>query len=475
MPKKNGFFYFMLEYRKQANAKGRKFHNLGEVSPLAGKIWEKMDRKQREPYVQQAKCGDKKQDGPRYSKTPPETYVKQEKMDEGEERADLIITRIKKQLWEAELLEDKGLDKVDFYIISMVHFCRSDKGTYIPAELGVVLFNLECGVKEQLHILINPGSIPLGSAFDAQTHSKETHGLPLPPNALGLSDYEEITKKLLTFLKVEQDIPPLFTDAKDIPMVESMLRDILGHHINGKDLYVSAVAKLFFELKLAAEYHMMSMTCFPSIEAAQAIIDNDEFSHTLNISCEYHESCGETMVCALSKCIRWTYSIANNCCKEMAIIPIPGKHIPVDFKSDTPESLLEQSIDMNNEVKVMDSGDLSVISQMRKLGDERFADCETDHSLKSKPDLDELLKQQATGETDIRRVNLHKPQILEKDEYRRGMESLLRDSEMPILNVRGRCRSRGIGFDDPSPSVTGRGHGSIIRRGAYYDPRRRGR
>lgn len=402
MPKKNGFFYFMLQYQKQEIAKGRRFRNLGEVTPLAGKIWEKMNSREREPYILQANRETKiKKERPQSSRRS-ETYGKQKKMDEGKEKVDFIKQSIKQRLWQAEM--DDGLDKEEFYIISMTYFCRTSVSSYVPAELGVVLFSLECGVKEQLHMLINPGSIPLGSAIDAQDHAKKTHGLPLPPNALGVGDYDEISTKLLRFLKVKQNIPELFTVAKDVPIVQSMLSAILGNHITGKRLYVSSVAELFFELKQSVEYHMMSTTVFPSIAAAQAIIDENEFSFTENISCEYHEPAGMVMECALAKCIILTYIIASNCCNEMGIDLIPGQHIPANWKPHTMKSLLDVSVELQETNDFGDAEGLSESQQRLQSYEERFVDSSGasesqatgSYSSRKTPSLDEMLRQQAT-------------------------------------------------------------------------------
>uniref|UniRef100_A0A182LT72 Maelstrom domain-containing protein n=1 Tax=Anopheles culicifacies TaxID=139723 RepID=A0A182LT72_9DIPT len=437
-----------------------------------------MDSRRREPYIQQAKQEGSKQNQSRCARSS-EIDDKQEIKHETMDKIELIRDSVKERLWQAELAD--GLDKQVFYLISMTYFCQTSNG-YVPAELGVVEFNLECGVKEHLHILIKPEIIPLGFALDAQLHAEKTHGLPLPPNALGVGDYDEIATKLLAFLKVEQSFPPLFTDAKDISMVESILGDILGKQIAGKRLGVSSVAELFFQLKQGAEYHMMSATLFPSVEAAQAIIDENEFSYVQNISCEYHESCGKIMECALSKCIQWAYIISSNCCMEVNVDLIPGKHIPADWEPITTNSVQDASIELND---VMDNGEPDV-SQNRERLEDRYADCEPGCSgirqpakqaryvsQDPKPDLDELLKQQASGEAYIKRVDLHEPQFLEEDEHRRGMVIRLKESQLSILNVLGPGRGRGIPVDElPPPAVMGRGHGSIHRRGPYFNPRR---
>uniref|UniRef100_A0A182S2A3 Maelstrom domain-containing protein n=1 Tax=Anopheles funestus TaxID=62324 RepID=A0A182S2A3_ANOFN len=224
-----------------------------------------------------------------------------------------------------------GLDKEEFYVVSMVYFGHTVEGTYIPAELSVVKFNLKCGVIDQFHIHVSCEKLPLAVAHQAKEHALNTHGLPLPPYALGVANYDAISSNLLTFLQVKEEIPPLFTDVKQVSIVKNMLTTILGHHIKNKPLHISSVADLFFEMKQGAEMHMMSMTVFPSVKAAQEILDKDEFYDTRNICCEYHEALSLHDECALSKCMRWAYTISANCCLEMTIDLIPGRHVPFGF------------------------------------------------------------------------------------------------------------------------------------------------
>ncbi|XP_052900041.1 protein maelstrom homolog [Anopheles moucheti] len=209
----------------------------------------------------------------------------------------------------------------------MKYFCRRFDGGYVPAELGVAKFSIEDGVKDQLHMHINPVSIPIGMQYEAQQHAN-THGLPLPPHALGGTNMNEIAQKLLTFLDVKKEIPLLFTDAKNIPQVEQMLGEILGYHINGKTLYIGSMAELLFQLKQAAEYHMMSLKVFPSVTKAQQFLDDTTLILTTGISCEYHESLEFVAECALSECLCWSYTATLSCCLEMIVEPLPGKHYP---------------------------------------------------------------------------------------------------------------------------------------------------
>ncbi|XP_049277215.1 protein maelstrom homolog [Anopheles funestus] len=480
MSKKNAFFYFMIEYKTREEAKGRRFRNIAEVTPVAGKLWEHMNAKQRAPYQEIAAKKRKEEREQKSCSRSSKIDNIYGKNDLEEKKADIIKKSVKDQLWRAEM--EEGLDKEEFYIISMAYFCRTDEGAYIPAELGVIRFSLECGVKDQLHIHINCEKLPLGVALQAKEHATNTHGLPLPPNALGVTDYNNISSNLLTFLQVKEEIPLLFTDAKEVPIVKNMLTTILGNYTKSKPLRISSVADLFFEMKQGAEMHMMSMKVFPSVKAAQDIIDEDPFSYTENISCAYHESCALTQECALSKCIRWAYTISKVCCFEMNIDLIPGKHVPIGWELDLPESLLDNEVEIiapNN-----DSSDLedSKVAKRPRL-DDRYNDSESGcsgiggqyHAI-DKPDR----SQREFGHDSL--LERGHDLLLGRGQdplLGRGQDPLLERGRDPLLE-RGQDPLLGRGQDpllergqDP---LLGRGHGLLLGRGYRpqlgrgYDP-----
>lgn len=334
MPKKNAFFYFMIEYKKQEEAKGRKFRGLAEVTPLAGKIWEKMDAKQREPYIQQANVANNRDNagklnslGIKISEIDKQLHAKAEKV---QTIKNLIAERVKS----AE--SRHALEKEVLYVISVAYFGRTLEGEYIPAEMGVVKYCLKDGVMDRMHMYINPGEIPVGAAYSVYKHTNDTHQLPLPPNARGTKSSDEIAQCLLKFISAEEEIPPLFTDEETLPIVESMLRKMLRNHIKSEMLYVCPLSELFCKLKQATERHSMNKSTFPSVLMAQHILKMDCYGHAVGISCDHHEEKFILLHCALSQATRWAYIISKYCCLDMGIECIPGKHIPVPL--DDPQS-----------------------------------------------------------------------------------------------------------------------------------------
>uniref|UniRef100_A0A182S6F4 Maelstrom domain-containing protein n=1 Tax=Anopheles maculatus TaxID=74869 RepID=A0A182S6F4_9DIPT len=314
MPKKNAFFYFMLEYKALEEAKGRKFKNIGEVTPFAGEMWQKMDAAKRERFFLIA------------NQAQNATIKLEEKVQECAEKKDatkdLLQERVKRAVSRNELTKE------EFYLISMGYFCRTIDDVYIPAEIGVIKYSLKCGVQEQFHIIIDHEKLPTGMAYEALHHSEGTHALPLPPHGLGVKDYDEIALKLLTFLRAENEMPMLFTAAKEASAVYSMLCDILGEHMQNRSLHICSVAELYMLLQHASVRSNQDKPALKTVHIAQKLLDDDVFSYTEGISCDYHEYRSLLIHCCLSQCIRWAYSISRDCCADMGIELIPGMHTP---------------------------------------------------------------------------------------------------------------------------------------------------
>ncbi|XP_052893442.1 protein maelstrom homolog [Anopheles moucheti] len=328
MPKKNGFFYFMLEYKQRKQADGRSVLSLALISADAGKIWEKMNAAQREPYIHRAKSVQNEGGLEKLNSLGIAISEIDKQLRSKEEHVQMINKLVADRVARAE--SRKELAKEVVYIISLSYFGHAMQNKYIPAELGVVKYSLQCGVIDRLHMYFNPGEIPLGAAHSVLTHTKETHQLPLPPDAWGTTDKNEVAVALISFLGAENEIPPLFTDEETLPIVEGMLRDLLDDCIENKMLYVCPMSELLCRLKQATERHFEGKATFPSALTAQHILKMDSYGFALGISCEYHERELNVLNCALSQATRWAYTLSKYCCLHMGIECVPGKHIPPD-------------------------------------------------------------------------------------------------------------------------------------------------
>ncbi|XP_053672443.1 protein maelstrom homolog [Anopheles nili] len=479
--KKNAFYYFMMEFKKKEEAKGRNFKSIHDVTSLAGAIWPKMNQHQRLPYEQMAKQKIESTHGEKFTNLGiPFSRIDAERREK-ELKEEQKISRVTSLVSDA--VAKNALESQDFYIISMGYFCVTSTGSYIPAELGVIRYSLEGGVKDKLHMLINPGPLPLGMALEAQTHSDEDHQLPNPPNAMGEKDFDEIAMKLLSFLLKGESMPLLFTNQDEVAGVENMLCDILDQHMEGSSLIVCRVSHLFFQLKQNAEKYMMSHVNFPSEHMAQQIITRDPYDFTKGISCDFHEAKDNVKHCALSRCVRWAYVISDNCCVEMGIEPLPGVHLPANANINPTPSTCD-TMSFVSQCSYMSSSNVSQLTQpvierrassslSSQMPNERasgsgIANPHTNpwgwqpaglyHQTQpddDKTELQETIKRDA--ETSSSSFNKSWGESAQKQmSYGRGSSVALKQAKTIIANIRGAGRGRGM--LDQFPPLGGTGH-----------------
>lgn len=329
---KGPYYFFMMEFKKKQEAAGHIFRGgVHEVQQRASPYWNTMTNAQKEPYQKMAQEHRDwlRENGEKYtSQGIPLTMVEAEQKAK-QAKGDLIKNTISDMLDKA--VANNELEKLEFYFISFAYFCVTSGGTYIPAEMGLVRYSLKDGVMDKLHMFIDPGKLPLGMAYDAKQHSESDHQLPIPPDAKGEKDNDEIILKLFSFLSQQEKMPPLFTETNDIRMVENILKGILNQgSMDENTLLVCPLSELFYQLKRATESFGLDIKTFPSVHIAQAIIQKDVYEYTKDISCEFHEDQGNGKYCPLSRCVRWAYIISDSCCLDLSIEMKPGRHLPMN-------------------------------------------------------------------------------------------------------------------------------------------------
>lgn len=329
---KGPYYFFMMEFKKKKEAEGYVFRGgAHEVQQKASPYWNDLTEKEKEPYQKMAREHREwlRDNGEKYtSQGIPLSMVEAEQKAKLQ-KADTIKNTITTMLETA--VANNALEKQEFYFISFAYFCVTSAGTYIPAEMGLVRYSLKDGVMDKLHMLINPGKLPLGMAYDAKLHSESDHQLKIPPDAEGEEDNDEIILKLFSFLSQNEKMPPLFTDSNDIRMVENILKGILNQGaMDENTLLVCPLSELFYHLKLATESFGLDIKTFPSVHIAQAIIQKDVYEYTKDIACEKHEELGNGKYCPLSKCVRWAFIISDSCCLDLSIEMKPGRHLPMN-------------------------------------------------------------------------------------------------------------------------------------------------
>lgn len=127
--------------------------------------------------------------------------------------------------------------------------------------------------------------LPLGFRYEALSHSRDTHQLPIPPDCKGEKNYQKILQEIIKFLGPE--LPPLFTMKEDIPMIKSFFKQFCALTDEDYNHYrVYPLHQLFFDIKQeAVKININNMTGFPSIYIAEAHLKRDRYAFVGNIAC----------------------------------------------------------------------------------------------------------------------------------------------------------------------------------------------
>lgn len=326
---KGPFFLFMLEFRRQEEIKGRIFSDGNEILQDAEASWKLLSKTERQAYKDQSMAyrNVQKQNinktGHQLSKIKMDQrkQIKKQKLIDNA-ISEMIQAGIRKNL----------LEKLKMYFISVNHFCKDQSSGYVPAEIAIIKYTLENGILGKFHDLINPINLPLGLALEANQYSNETHALPIPPNALGETDFAVVLRKVLEFTGYNKPYKlfPIFTDAKEVAVVESVLTQLIKASKTNFQFLVISLAEFLFHLKRGTEKYGLDICIFPDKTLAELLLKNDEYEYTTGIACEYHEYIENPKFCALSKVCRWAYTISSTCCPDLSIDLIAGCHFPSD-------------------------------------------------------------------------------------------------------------------------------------------------
>ncbi|XP_065084893.1 protein maelstrom homolog [Ochlerotatus camptorhynchus] len=330
---KGPFFFFMLEFRRREETKGKSFPGgMEQVMQEAGPSWNRLKEAERQVYKDQAaayKNQPKQNYGEKYTaQGVPYSLVEMQKQEllKKQQTIGLVISEMIQTA-----MHNNVLEKMQMYFISINHFCKTSTNVFVPAELAMVQYNLELGVQAKMHELINPVKLPLGLALEATQLSEETHELPIPPNAMGETDLDNVLQKILNFTDYKNNTQkqfPVITDEKQVPVVESILEQCDEDSKIDYRFLVIPLGEFFFHLKRATEKYGLDICTFPSKTIADILLKKDTYEYTSGIACDFHEKRGNTRFCALSKAVRWTYILSDNCCLDLSIDLIAGCHLP---------------------------------------------------------------------------------------------------------------------------------------------------
>ncbi|XP_064544976.1 protein maelstrom [Drosophila montana] len=354
-PKKhNGFMMFVQEWRKN-DSEGRKM-SMPQAVSKCGELWKRMNAQQRGPYNGSAKDADVV------------TRCKVERMNchgqalsavQREEREAADRQMVMKRKIERMVLDGKAqhdLENTKFIFAAFNYFTKAiTNDIYIPAEFAACEFALKSGKTSLYSSHINPGQLIFGQGSDTQHHTSNTHQLPLPPNALGEADIGRLYVSIVEYLRGCQDgaghpNDPLvvFTSSELVPVVRGCFRYLESDCDEVQEnIEVYDIQYLFYVLKK----EVMDIADLPNEHINKSITDNlfvnDFFEYHSGISCQFHEDNDRGKYCTQSKVARWCYLFSDYMCGDLAIKPLPGKHMPPrqepKFRVINPEEPSENS------------------------------------------------------------------------------------------------------------------------------------
>lgn len=218
--------------------------------------------------------------------------------------------------------------------------------------MALIKFSFENGMESRFQTLLRPDDIELGYRYMAKSHADDTHKLPLPPDALGVKNFQKVfnvVRAQLPSREVDGGKPIVFTcfndrmdDSDTILVVKSVLDQISG----GKsDIDVYALPELFFaiNMKLAA---LGRCDPLPNVNIARALLRGNRLFLSAGYSCKYHEEADVHEHCALAQASAVSFLLASLLCKPMQIDMVAGKHKPKETAvSDLCSSMSEMSFD----------------------------------------------------------------------------------------------------------------------------------
>jgi hypothetical protein len=241
--------------------------------------------------------------------------------------------------------ENGDLDTKVFYIMSGSVFYE-DSNLILPAEISFAKFSLKEGITDTLHLEINPGELPIGSAYIAQNIADSTHRYPLPPECFGESNYLKILMRIMEFLPEDEKLPIFFCDGIDDISTESktfknnqrilkFIFEAAQEYDVASDMKIYSILELFHFLQevtteLRNDQNPESFgKPFRNLNSALCAFKQTEAEFLyISEACTFHEGNDSIGFCCLNKCIRFGYIILKWCAAGFKYKLKPGCHFP---------------------------------------------------------------------------------------------------------------------------------------------------
>ncbi|KAL0878700.1 hypothetical protein ABMA27_003755 [Loxostege sticticalis] len=343
MPKKqprNSFYFYMVDFREQQKKKGINYETMAEVAEAAGPLWRDAPPNIRAKFEEMAKKEKQKRNIPEMKFTstgvPLSEIERQEKELRDAEEAERqdIKNMVKLKCFNGAIMQEY------FYVIDVNYYCKTGSD-YLIGESTVLRFNIQDGIKDHYHQILNPGHIPVGYAYDVKLGSQEI-GLDMPDETTkNPREVYETLAYIVDYLKQHETnagMPPLYTMPDKVAPVQNFILQMCAK--SGEDDSIFRIYKLdtlFYTL-----LNGISEEGFPRESLALAELKKDAFKYTPQLGCEHHEATDKSLECTTSRTKRWAFTILDRCCLEVGVEMLPGKHVPGDFDLDSIHTFREQ-------------------------------------------------------------------------------------------------------------------------------------
>ncbi|XP_063972127.1 protein maelstrom homolog [Diachasmimorpha longicaudata] len=327
---RNGFWYFMQDFKKTHEQQGRVFPGGFrdiQVDPQCSKAWNELSEGEKNRYNTMADKG-------------------QPKLTTWGETVSSVQERLKKQQqFEAAMKADidetihlaqacNNIPDLVFYLIHVNYaYCRERPDTtvdYTPIEFAICEFSIVDGIKRIYHQIIKV-KVELGFARLAIEHADNTHKIQ-ENYETGEGDFKKIYHQFREFLKVTEGrtgkLPPIYTRQKFVTIVSCFLdRITIGGDVPQDIFSLYSLECLFGKLMFSCNPTVYRL-CNP-ILLAESEFDKDSFAYYPDLECDYHRKIeGTSNHCSSSIIRQWAFLICDYCCNWFGVEMLPNVHCP---------------------------------------------------------------------------------------------------------------------------------------------------
>ncbi|KAH0535243.1 protein maelstrom homolog [Cotesia glomerata] len=330
--KKNGFYYFMMEFKERENQKGTKYCNSQDVKKnyRYENLWKSLSTEEKKIYHDKAREEMSNMCGKRTGLGEPIKFIIEQQMKHL--NYELIMKEYINDI--VDQVIGTGLGFNTFYFIHVNwYYTKTNVNTnevdYIPAEFAVIELTLDQGIERIYHKIIKV-IVETGYTLEALEHGGKTHKIDIYHEG-NITDYKDLYDELVTFISCKkkwcEKLPPLFTLNKFKTVVTSFLKRITSAAGASEDTFD------LYSLEYLFGTFMVDLKAIEGTDnraaLARAKLERDQFLYTADIECLYHRRIeGTEPYCSQSVVTQWAYTILNYCCPLMYIRMKAGKHRP---------------------------------------------------------------------------------------------------------------------------------------------------